>query len=170
MDWNIIWKEKDLIRSKPSHDLWFIRDSWQTLCVISVTQQYLWIKEENLIHVFKIRTHVWIRLVPYNKMTPFYSLSCRDCIVYHLKGNITGSYKDQCRSIFMISCRYLWKWRNKSLFEEGFHRSDNLTGPIIHIVKEIVIIVRKGKCYVTRVRDQAYLIGLTRGQLDQAQL
>lgn len=46
-------------------------------------------------------------------------------------------HKDYWRSIFMIPCWYLWNWRNKALFEEGFHRPINPTETVTHLVKEI---------------------------------
>ncbi|RHN72739.1 hypothetical protein MtrunA17_Chr2g0291051 [Medicago truncatula] len=43
-----------------------------------------------------------------------------------------ASHKIVWQTIFMVTCWHLWKWRNKSIFEEEFHRPFN---PIDMILK-----------------------------------
>ncbi|RHN73779.1 putative ribonuclease H-like domain-containing protein [Medicago truncatula] len=37
----------------------------------------------------------------------------------------------------MVACWYLWKWRNKSIFEEDFQRPNNPTNVILKMAMEI---------------------------------
>ncbi|CAJ2669285.1 unnamed protein product [Trifolium pratense] len=94
--------------------------------------------DETIIHVLRDCIHatqIWIRLVASNHITNFFSLSlsCRDWIF----DNISGAHNKDWQTIFMVTCWYLWMWRNKSIFEEGFRRPSNPTHVIFKMVTEI---------------------------------
>lgn len=74
---------------------------------------------ETTLHVLRDCVHatqVWLRLVPSNFITSFFSFYCRACIFTNLNKHNIGPNKDGWRTIFMTICWFLWTWRNKAIF------------------------------------------------------
>ena len=61
-------------------------------------------------------TQVWLRLVPSNFITSFFSFSCREWIFTNLNKHNIGPNKDGWQTTFMMTCWFLWTWRNKTIF------------------------------------------------------
>jgi len=97
-------------------------------------------EDETIIHVLRDcvqSTRVWLRLVASNQITNFFSLNCRDWIFNNLNNKKMGAHKIEWQTIFMVTCWYLWTWRNKSIFEEEFHRPFNPIDVILKMAMEI---------------------------------
>ncbi|CAJ2637065.1 unnamed protein product [Trifolium pratense] len=90
--------------------------------------------DETVIHVLRdciSATQVWLRLVPSNQSSNFFSLSCRDWIFKNITNNFHGTHDLNWTSTFMVACWNLWNWRNKEIFEEGFQRPTDPTYVIL---------------------------------------
>ncbi|CAJ2669949.1 unnamed protein product [Trifolium pratense] len=90
---------------------------------------------ETTIHVLRdcpIATQTWIRLVPSNNISNFFSLECRDWIFK----NINNQNKKWITT-FMVACWYIWMWRNKNIFEEEFQRPTDTIFKILKMVDDI---------------------------------
>ena len=82
-------------------------------------------------------TQVWTRFLASNHIADFFSLNCRDWIFDNLNNKFAGAHKKGWQTIFMVACWYLWKWRNKNIFEEDFQRPNNPTNVILKMTMEI---------------------------------
>ncbi|WJX61000.1 hypothetical protein P8452_46145 [Trifolium repens] len=93
--------------------------------------------DETIIHVLRdcsYATQVWIKLLASIHITNFFSLTCREWIF----DNMEKAHNKGWKTIFMITCCHLWKWRNKSIFEEDFRRPNNPTYVILKMSMEDV--------------------------------
>ncbi|CAJ2627891.1 unnamed protein product [Trifolium pratense] len=82
-------------------------------------------EDETTLHVLRDCVHatrVWIRLVPSNYITNFFSFNCREWIFDNINKKGFGASKDGWQTTFMTTCWLLWTWRNKSIFEDNFQR------------------------------------------------
>jgi len=80
-------------------------------------------EDETVIHVLRDCVHatqVWLRLVPSNYITNFFSFDCREWIFNNLNKKGIGDNPATWQTTFMTTCWYLWNWQNKSIFEIGF--------------------------------------------------
>ncbi|WJX23235.1 hypothetical protein P8452_12461 [Trifolium repens] len=96
--------------------------------------------DETLIHVLRdcvYATQVWFKLVASSHIYNFFSLNCRDWIFKNLANQVSGTRKEEWRYIFMVTCWNLWTWRNKSIFEEDFHRPIDPIRVILDLVQAI---------------------------------
>jgi ribonuclease HI len=85
-------------------------------------------EDETTLHVLRDCVHatrVWIRLVPSNYITNFFSFDCREWIFNNLNKKGMSASKDGWKTIFMTTCWLLWTWRNKTIFEDNFQRPHN---------------------------------------------
>jgi hypothetical protein len=76
-------------------------------------------EDETTLHVLRDCVHatrVWIRLVPSNYITNFFSFDCREWIFNNLNKKGMSASKDGWQTIFMTTCWLLWTWRNKTIF------------------------------------------------------
>jgi ribonuclease HI len=96
---------------------------------------------ETTIHVLRdcpAAIQTWIRLVPSNQITNFFSSSnCSEWIFKNINHQPHGIQNRKWKTIFMVACWHMWKWRNKTIFEDDFQRPNDPTYVIIKMVEDI---------------------------------
>ena len=70
-------------------------------------------------------TQVWLRLVPSRFITDFFIFHFWDLIFNNLGKRCICATTKNWNTIFIISCWFLWTWRNKAIFENYFHQPKN---------------------------------------------
>ena len=83
---------------------------------------------ETVLHVLRDCIHatkVWLYIVHSDFITNFFSFDCRGWFFNNLnkKDSVTNTLS--WKTTFMTMCWYLWKWRNKTIFEADFIRPNN---------------------------------------------
>ncbi|CAJ2647032.1 unnamed protein product [Trifolium pratense] len=95
---------------------------------------------ETTLHVLRDcpkATQIWIRLVPSNQITNFFSLNCRDWIFRNISNQPQGIQSKKWTTTFLVACWHIWTWRNKTIFEDDFQYPTNPTYIILKMVDEI---------------------------------
>lgn len=78
---------------------------------------------ETVIHILRdcpFANAIWLELVDNGKILDFFTLEHDNWFNLCLSQNLAKDKDGDWKSIFMITCWFLWKWRNSCLFEEGF--------------------------------------------------
>ncbi|GAU47272.1 hypothetical protein TSUD_280950 [Trifolium subterraneum] len=97
-------------------------------------------EDETIIHTLRdciYATQIWIKLVAFNHITNFFAFNCKDWFFKNLSNNEYGAQKEGWKSIFMVTCWYMWQRRNKSIFDEDFRRPSNPILVILKMVRDI---------------------------------
>ena len=82
-------------------------------------------------------TQIWLHIVPSDFITNFFSFDRRDWFFNNLKRKMVGTSTYSWQTTFMTTCWYLWKWRNKTIFEVDFQRPYNPNILIQRFVRDI---------------------------------
>jgi ribonuclease HI len=96
--------------------------------------------DETTIHVLRdcvYATQVWLRLVPSNFMTDFFTFDCRNWIFDNISKQGIGGHSTNWKTTFMTTCWFMWTWRNKAIFEENFQQPNNPVLVIQNFVQKI---------------------------------
>jgi ribonuclease HI len=108
-------------------------------------------EDETILHVLRDcinAIQVWLYIVPSDFITNFFSFDCRDWFFNNLNKKDIGTNTLSWKTTFMTTCWYLWKWRNKTIFEADFIRPNNPISLIWRFVQDIedcnLELVRKG--------------------------
>jgi len=70
-------------------------------------------------------TQVWLRLVPSNFITDFFTFDCRNWIFNNISKQGIGGHSTNWKITFMTTCWFMWAWRNKAIFEKNFQQLNN---------------------------------------------
>jgi len=84
-----------------------------------------------------LTTQIWIRLVPLNQISNFFSFDCRDWIFKNINHQLHRIQNKKWRTIFMVACWLIWKWRNKTIFKDDFQSPSDHTYMIIKMIEDI---------------------------------
>lgn len=80
---------------------------------------------ESTLHVFRdfpLAGQVWFPLISSDSLKEFYEADLDSWIHLNLNGRMKAKSDNQWSAIFLVACYMLWKWRNKDIFKENFHR------------------------------------------------
>jgi hypothetical protein len=80
---------------------------------------------------------IWIRLVASNHITNSSLLIAGTDSSRILATMSTEMQKERWKTIFLVACWYMCKWRNKSIFDEDFRRPSNPTHVIMKMAMDI---------------------------------
>ncbi|GAU35182.1 hypothetical protein TSUD_319920 [Trifolium subterraneum] len=90
------------------------------------------LQQENVHRIDGDWTMVWNWKGPHKIQTFMW-----DWFFKNLSNNEYGAQKEGRKSIFMVTCWYMWQWRNKSIFDEDFRRPSNPIHAILKMVRDI---------------------------------
>jgi len=78
---------------------------------------------ETTLHAFwdcVVAAQVWLHLAPSNLMTIFFSFVCKDCIFNNIINLSIWATDAIWKTTFMITCWFLWTWRNQVISKDNF--------------------------------------------------
>ncbi|MCH90528.1 ribonuclease H protein [Trifolium medium] len=95
--------------------------------------------EETTLHVLRDcpkAMNVWFQLIPVHSRGLFFMGETQQWFSFNLKNSVPWSWSNGWCEFWAVTCRCLWSWRNKELFEEDFARPLNPVHVIMQKVKE----------------------------------
>lgn len=72
----------------------------------------------------EVSKRIWDHLAAVTHIIDIFRLQTRDWILMNLKSNLIVNNGLECHVVLGVTCWFLWYWRNKTLFDDNFERSE----------------------------------------------